>query len=265
MANIKSETWDEYNEKALTGEIQKLRAEGGISKRLVARELERKLPSRRAQMVPPQTQRPMPQPQQRQIQRPRPAMRKGPVQSMVRKSAANSFTNFVAGRRIPGTHNKGYSSRGRPKGSFYKYSIPGKGPVGVFEWRKYQRYRQRMLAMQIQQQNPELNLNEARAALRQVQPTQTYIPQQPIQQPQQMYQQTVPVQIVQQRPIDDGWGLLRVKSPFSNMAPARPVNPIANAQAPIGNRNTAYYSEPDFISGKQVMKQRPNMGGFGLW
>lgn len=194
-----------------------------------------------------------------------------PRKQWIRGQSTANVTRFITGRSIPVKQGKGYASRGRPKGS-YKYYIPGVGPVGVFEWRKYQRFKVRQQAMQIQQQNPDLNLNQAYSALRQVQ-GQTPIPVQNIQPqtvsaPVQRYVQPTVVIQQPQTQFDDGWGLLRIKSPFSlggNGMIARPVNPIANAQLPVGNKYSAYYSEPDFISGQQVMKQRPNIGGFGLW
>lgn len=195
------------------------------------------------------------------------AKRRMPGQPMIRQESVGTVTRFISNRAPPRSNSKGYSSRGRPKGT-YKYYIPGVGPAGVFEWRKYQRLKQRQLAMQIQQQSPELSYPEARAALQQVQ---RQIPQ-PQPQVQQMPQVQTPMspmspQVMNQpSSYDDGWNLLRIKSPLSMIGNrVTPVDPIANTQAPIGNKYTAYYSEPDFISGKQVMKQRPNVGGFGLW
>jgi hypothetical protein len=184
------------------------------------------------------------------------------------------LASFITGRKAPFNTNpegsKRYASAGRPKGSFYKYLIPGVGPVDVFTWRKWNRNQQRLLAIKMQTQNPELNYVQAIQTVRRI-PTQQIQQMNQNPQQQQIMQQQVQEQQIQQQysqpavQQDDGWGLLRIKSPLTMTAPNTPVNPIANAQAPVGNKYTSYYSEPDFLSGKQVMKQRPNIGGFGLW
>jgi len=205
--------------------------------------------------------------------------RRVPGQQMIRQESVGKVTRFISGTSAPYAGGKGYASRGRPKGSFYKYTIPGVGPVDVFTHRKWLRSQQRLLAAKMQAQNPGLNYNEAIQQARRIpiqqtqnQPIQISQPQQIIQQQplQQAQIQQQPQQFQQSQQFDDGWGLLRIKSPFSNMnanngQAAAPVDPISNAQRPVGNQHTSYYSEPDFFSGKQVMKQRPNVGGFGLW
>lgn len=190
-----------------------------------------------------------------------------PGPSMIRQESAGRVARFITGRNIPRSASKGYSGRGRPKGT-YKYYIPGRGPSSVFEWRKYQRYRQRLAAMELQQQNPDLTYQEARSSLQQI--PQQITNQVPVQSGYQVATpQPSPPQIIPRQTIDDGWGLLRVKSPISMTSPmvsqARPVGIGINAQQPVGNKYTDFYSEPDFISGQQVMKRRSNIGGFGLW
>jgi hypothetical protein len=198
----------------------------------------------------------------------------------VRVETSGRVTQFVTGKR-QSYQSQGYAKPGRPKGSYYKYTIPGVGPVDVFTWRKWNRNQQRLLAAKLQAQSPGLSYNEARQALKQTMPSNPQFQQQVRQIPQQVQQmqpqaqeqvQQYPQQQYpqMQRPVSDGWDLLRVRSPLTlgtGSQMQRPVEPVLgiNAQAPIGNKFTNYYSEPDFLSGRQVMRTRPNAGGFGLW
>lgn len=207
-----------------------------------------------------------------------PERRRMPGRPLVSREGGAKIVGFISGRQPPVPRSKGYATRGRPKGSFYKYTIPGVGPVDVFTHRKWLRNQQRLLAAKLQAQNPDLTYNQAIVQVRRNTSPESIQTRPNPQQTQNIQPQAVQTQIeehyehpqtlqapIPQPPVDDGWGLLRIKSPLTMTAPNTPVDPIANAQRPVGNKFTSYYSEPDFVSGKQVMKQRPNIGGFGLW
>jgi len=204
-----------------------------------------------------------------------------PGSPAVRVETSGRVSQFVTGKR-QSYQSQGYAKPGRPKGSYYKYTIPGVGPVDVFTWRKWNRNQQRLLAAKLQSQSPGLSYNEARQALKQTMPSNPQFQQQTRQIPQQVEQMQPqaqqypqqaypqPQQMPMQQPVSDGWDLLRVRSPLTlgtGTQIQRPVEPVmgVNAQAPIGNKFTSYYSEPDFLTGRQVMRTRPNAGGFGLW
>jgi hypothetical protein len=202
-----------------------------------------------------------------------------PGSPAVRVETSGRVSQFVTGKR-QFYQSQGYAKPGRPKGSYYKYTIPGVGPVDVFTWRKWNRNQQRLLAAKLQAQSPGLSYNEARQALKQTMPSNPQFQQQARQIPQQVQQmqpqaqqypqQAYPQPQQMQQPVSDGWDLLRVRSPLTlgtGTQMQRPVEPVmgVNAQGPIGNKFTNYFSEPDFLSGRQVMRTRPNAGGFGLW
>lgn len=175
-----------------------------------------------------------------------------------------------AGQRLPVKYQgkKGYAGRGRPRGASGKYIIPGKGAVGVYEYRKWARYQRRLASMTQQQQlaqmmarNPQLARYYAQTGQLPPQVQQPQIMAQPIdnQPPHQ-------IQTAQSGPALVGsWDLLKLKMPsFQNPAvPNSPMN-VFRAESPVTNPGGEYYTEPDFMTGRQVLKRR-NLGGFGLW
>jgi hypothetical protein len=148
---------------------------------------------------------------------------------------------------------KGYAGRGRPRGPSGRYIIPGKGAVGVYEYRKFraqQRLAQRMQADKISKQSygpmPQQYPNDPQMQ----QQIQQQVQQQMQQQPQ--YQQP---QYVEQQPqglsLTGGFELLNVNMNKNLNAPKKSVWDVETPQD-YGD----YYTEPDFISGKQVLRRR---------
>lgn len=160
---------------------------------------------------------------------------------------------------------QGYSHPGRPRGT-YIYSIPGKGPVSIYVYRKWAR-QQRSLAklqqgmavqqmpqqfqqfphqpQQFQQQNIQ-----PQAYRQQIQPQLAQMPiQQPISYPQ-------PQQVVQQ-PRD--YNILHAPNPFKgelrNVGMNSPLN-ANNVNVPVTNPQGSQYVEIDPMSGRPILKNR---------
>jgi len=75
----------------------------------------------------------------------------GPVTSAYRAVAPSRLGKKPFGyKKTKYRGKKGYRGRGRPRRS-YKYFIPGKGPVSVFEWRKHLSQQKQLMKMRLQQ------------------------------------------------------------------------------------------------------------------
>lgn len=143
---------------------------------------------------------------------------------------------------------KGYAGRGRPRGPSGKYYVPGKGAVGVYEFRKFiaqQRLAQKMQQSQAYKQYP----NQQQYQEQPNYPPQ--VPRYPPVQPSQPFQQ----QPIQEKPqgvnLTGGFELLKVSMNGNNNAPVKSVWDVDTPQD-YGD----YYTEPDFLSGKQVLSRR---------
>jgi hypothetical protein len=163
-----------------------------------------------------------------------------------------------AGARLPrqssGSGSKHYG-RGRPRGT-YKYFIPGKGPVGVFEWRKWYRQQRRLQQLMAQSQISQTPSENQQIAVQ----NQGYnAPQQQIQ-PQVMQQyppqlQQIPVQ--PQPPRD--YNILHAPNPWKgqlrNVGQNHPVN--ANViNSPVANPQGDQYTEIDVFTGRPRLVNR---------
>ncbi len=165
----------------------------------------------------------------------------------------------AGGSRIPGSSgNKGYGSRGRPRGPSGRYIIPGVGAVGVYEWRKWYRKQRAMANLQqgqqiAQQGYKDYSAQPSYASPSQLQPQQSTIYQQPI--------QSLPP--AQPRPMQQSAGVslwdnsfMKLDSGKSNNVQGGAMMKSFNPETPVGNPKGDYYTEPDFFSGKQVLRQR---------
>lgn len=194
------------------------------------------------------------------------------VPQFQRQGSGSAVRRSPSGNKYQG--KKGYMGRGRPKGPSGKYIIPGKGAVSVFEWRKWARYQRRMQEMQQQQRIAEMMQKNPQAAVEyqqnaqntQLQPQGSQIIRQQVHRP----YPNQPVYPVQRQPVQTStglqmvgsWDLLKTSMNTQNV-PARPID-VFNVEKPVTNPGGEYYTEPDFFSGKQVLRRRPT-DRFNLW
>jgi hypothetical protein len=180
-----------------------------------------------------------------------------------------SPNNYSGSSKYASRGRRGSMGRGRPRGS-YKYIIPGKGAISVFEYRKWARYQNRMRIMQRQQEiaqvaksNPQLAQQMAENP--QFDTRQANMPQQQYNQEQRAYSQPMPQQNnpytfgqasqSQGLPMMGSMNLLSMK--MNQGVVQAPVNSVGDPnQTPITNPSGDYYTEPDFFSGKQVLRRR---------
>jgi hypothetical protein len=184
----------------------------------------------------------------------------------------------MVGTRIPTAYQgkKGYTSRGRARGASGKYIIPGKGAVGVFEYRKWLTYQRRMAQMQQTQQLSEQPQQYQQQRY-------NYPQQQSYPQPQQqmpinravMPQETqnYPQPIPKQPPQNSADISPRPFLPFGDFNAMKITMPKAGEQAPpvnmfkqtfpiekpVGNPGGDWYTEADPFSGQQILKRRNQM------
>jgi hypothetical protein len=176
---------------------------------------------------------------------------KKPSARMVRVATLGTANVPVRGQ------SKGYGRRGRPKGAYdSRYARFG----GVYGYRKYlaQQNRMRLLQAQAQMQktmqNPQATqMYQQMAQNPSIQPYRQQITPQSTQMPMQPQQ-------VQPQPS----GLKLWDSNFMKMdtgqsnAPQKtnPMQEAFNPETPAGTPEGDYYTEPDFFSGKQVLRRR---------
>lgn len=181
----------------------------------------------------------------------------------------------AVGQRLPSRYQgkKGYRGRGRPRGPSGRYIIPGKGSVGVYEYRKWLRYQKRMAIMQQQAQMSQMMAKNPRLARYYAETGQ--LPQPAQEMPQRMPIQrqgqatitkpmSYPAQINTQESAGvsmvGGWDLMRMKMPSFNLNEQSPETNIPmkvfQVDSPVTNPQGDYYTEPDFITGKQILKRR---------
>lgn len=163
--------------------------------------------------------------------------------------------NLIAAEQIPGGNlttgkSSGTGKAGRPKGTYdLRYAQFG----GVYGYRKYQSYQRRLAIM------------KAREQMKQSMQQQGRMSQQYTQQPQQaQYQEEMPQQ-VQQQPVQQPqpkpktgvslWDNSFMKLDSGQGAPVEKIDAF-NPQTPMGDKDGDFYTEPDFFSGKQVLRRR---------
>jgi len=211
--------------------------------------------------------------------------------SVKREFSPESYrlVSAVAGRKVTGKVQSERSGKstgrvGRPRGPSGKYIIPGKGAVGVFEYRKYLSYQKRLNAIQQQQRMAQLMRRYSPQQIQQMQMQQQVQQQQQMQpqqvqftssQPQQFQQQPQfqpQVQPPLQQPtglsLNSGWELLKVGMPNTSPTPqpqfqsqTSPINlnkglTMFQVEQPVTNPQGDWYTQPDLFTGRQVLRRR---------
>lgn len=185
-------------------------------------------------------------------------------QSQVSRSTALAMAQQFGSRIATKKQGRVKYGRGRPKGSYEgKYAAYG----GVFGYRKFiarqkamQVLRQQQMMQQIREKNPQLAY--------QIETGQVPMPQQTQQMP-QIQQQMPPQPQVQQQPYQNSqpreFNALNVPNTLAgaslnNPAP-RPSNPLQfnlgfPMERPITNPGGEWFTETDWMTGKQVLRRR---------
>lgn len=171
----------------------------------------------------------------------------------------------AVGKRLIKSTGKKYGRAGRPRGLSGRYIIPGKGAVGVYEYRKWNNYQRRLRYMQQQQtiseqmrRNPQLMAYYQQTG---------EIPQQVIEQAQntqlQAQQQIIPPPISQYPPqqqsqglsLMGGWEMMKIGMGFGRQQNnPQPIN-VFNVESPVTNPQGDWYTQAD-MAGRQVLKRR---------
>ena len=193
------------------------------------------------------------------------APRKSYVTARTAVAVAQQF-----GQRLPlKVGSTGNRRVGRHRGPSGRYFVPGKGAVGVYEWRRWARSQKAMQNMMQQQRMAQLMQKgypqeqaQQIAIQSQQQQIQQNMPQMASQEALQPQQIAQPIQNYPSQGLNlmGGWDMLRIGMP-SQQANIRPVNmmkgaQIFNVETPVTNRDGEYYTEPDFFTGRQVLKRR---------
>ena len=154
--------------------------------------------------------------------------------------------------------------KGRPSGPSGRYFIPGKGPVGVYEWRKWAA-QERMLRQMQQAQQMARMPPQARAYYAQtgeLPPTQQEMMAQRIHQQAMMQQQPETVasprndNILNAPNIMRGEMIRRPNQPEVNIA-GRVTGPTADeAPRPVVNPHGDIYMDIDPMSGRPILRRR---------
>lgn len=145
---------------------------------------------------------------------------------------------------------KGYAGRGRPRGPTGKYISPYTGkPIGVYEYRREISQYNQMQKMKAQQQYAQAyqeyqENGQVPVQYRQVQVVQAQAQAQPQPTPQP-----------QGINLTGGFDLLNVGM---NKTVNAPTKSVWDVDTPMDNGD--YYTEPDFLSGKQVLRRRVREG-----
>lgn len=177
----------------------------------------------------------------------------------------SQISREVTGRGLPTKYQgkKGYAGRGRPRGPSGTYIIPGKGAVGVYEWRKWARQQRRLQQLQQTQQLSEQLAQNPNAYQGRIKYAQPQPPAQQISQPRQISQPLLQPGIT----LAGGWDLLKVGTPGQQQPKINLNNgmKVFQVQSPVTNPQGDWYTQPDFLTGRQVLRRRGMEGGFGLW
>jgi hypothetical protein len=159
----------------------------------------------------------------------------------------------------------GKIGRGRPRGPSGRYVIPGKGPVGVYQYRRWLQSVKKLRQLRGQDAYPQPQYQGQRMPMQRG----GYVPQQiPQNAPQQVQQQQIQAQEYQnpypeetQQPVGS-FNALQVPNLLKQgSAAVTPINPfkqlsIFNVQTPVNNPTGEYYTESDWMTGQQVLRRR---------
>ena len=140
----------------------------------------------------------------------------------------------------------GYGRKGRPKGAYSgRYAAYG----GVYGYRKYMAQQRRLELLKAQQQLSQEQQNPHGRQLNAPRP-QGMPPQQVISHPEP--QQTQPSTGIS---LWDN-SFMKLDTGQSNIQKSNVMMAAFNPETPSGEKEGDYYTEPDFFSGKQVMRRR---------
>jgi hypothetical protein len=168
---------------------------------------------------------------------------------------------YVAPRMPSKKGSKGNRTRalsvGRPRG-VYKYNIPGRGPVHVYEYRKWLRRSQAMQRLQAGLPNQVQYSQYQQQYAQQRYPPVSVPPQNPYQQPQPNGRPYPEYQ--QQNPQIRSDNILHApnifKGELTNVGQNNPIISSANMNRPVSNPRGDQYIEVDPMSGKQILRTR---------
>lgn len=133
----------------------------------------------------------------------------------------------------------GKRGRGRPRGS-YKYFIPGKGPVSVFEWRSYLSRQKQLMKMRLQQMKARQQVYSPY----QQQALQQQIQQQMVQPQAQVQTRRMPPAIIQEPTYDQQPSELRIWEDTTGIG----LNPNTQQQPQM-------FYEQDLATGQMKLKK----------
>jgi hypothetical protein len=181
------------------------------------------------------------------------------------QTLAPTTHGYVAPRMPSKKGSKGNRTRalsvGRPRG-VYKYNIPGRGPVHVYEYRKWLRRSQAMQRLQAglpsqPQYNQQYSQYQQQYAQQRYPPV-SAPPQNPYQQPQPNSRPYPEYQ--QQNPQIRSDNILHApnifKGELTNVGQNNPIISSANMNRPVSNPRGDQYIEVDPMSGKQILRTR---------
>ena len=168
----------------------------------------------------------------------------------IRAGTARLTSFLVPGTELPrSSYSQGYKIKkarvGRPRGPSGRYVIPGVGPVGVYQWRKW--YRQQMSLERMErgrvpdytEQEPDYNENPYPEYTGQ--PEQRRLPQRPI-------------------TVERNDNILNApnvaRGELRNVGQRSALINVDDLNRPITNKGGDYYTEVDPVSGRQILHKR---------